>query len=96
MANPKKKFVPPPKKNIPLIYVGSSFPDGSLFRFRIYANGIPEQVLQRVKNKTALKNLFVTPDKLSSAMLNVKAQGHPLYLCNRQIENELLSNKEDS
>lgn len=94
MANPKKKFVQAPKKNIPLIYVGTSFPDGSLFRFRIYANGIPEQVLQKVKNKAALKNLFVTPDKLSSAMLNVKAQGHPLYLCNRQIETELLS-KED-
>lgn len=95
MANPKKKFIPPPKKNIPLIYVGTSFPDGSLFRFRVYTNGIPEQVLRSVKNKAALKNLFVTPDKLSSAMLNVKAQGHPLYLCNRQIENELLSNKED-
>lgn len=94
MANPKKKFVSAPKKNIPLIYVGTSFPDGSLFRFRVYANGIPEQVLRRVKNKAALKNLFVTPDKLSSAMLNVKAQGHPLFLCNRQIENELLS-KED-
>lgn len=94
MANPKKKFVPAPKKNIPLIYVGTSFPDGSLFRFRVYANGIPEQVLRSVKNKAALKNLFVTPDKLSSAMLNVKAQGHPLFLCNRQIENELLS-KED-
>jgi hypothetical protein len=65
-----------------------------LFRFRVYANGIPEQVLRSVKNKAALKNLFVTPDKLSSAMLNVKAQGHPLFLCNRQIENELLS-KED-
>ena len=95
MANPKKKFIPPPKKNIPLIYVGTSFPDGSLFRFRVYTNGIPEQVLRSVKNKAALKNLFVTPDKLSSAMLNVKAQGHPVYLCNRQIENELLSNKED-
>ena len=94
MANPKKKFVPTPKKNIPLIYVGTSFPDGSLFRFRVYANGIPEQVLLKVKNKTALKNLFVTPAELSSAMLNVKAQGHPLYLCNRQIEKELLS-KED-
>lgn len=94
MANPKKKFVPAPKKNIPLIYVGSSFPDGSLSRFRIYSNGIPEHVLKSVKNKAALKNLFVTPDKLSSAMLNVKAQGHPLYLCNRQIETELLS-KED-
>lgn len=94
MAKSKKKFVQAPKKNIPLIYVGTSFPDGSLFRFRIYTNGIPEQVLRSVKNKVALKNLFVTPDKLSSAMLNVKAQGHPLYLCNRQIENELLS-KED-
>lgn len=94
MAKSKKKFVQAPKKNIPLIYVGTSFPDGSLFRFRIYTNGIPEQVLRSVKNKAALKNLFVTPDKLSSAMLNVKAQGHPLYLCNRQIENELLS-KED-
>lgn len=94
MAKSKKKFVQAPKKNIPLIYVGTSFPDGSLFRFRIYINGIPEQVLRSVKNKAALKNLFVTPDKLSSAMLNVKAQGHPLYLCNRQIENELLS-KED-
>lgn len=94
MANPKKKFVQTPKKNIPLIYVGVSFPDGSLSRYRIYSNGIPEHVLQSVKNKTALKNLFVTPDKLGSAMLNVKAQGHPLNLCNRQIENELLS-KED-
>ena len=94
MAKSKKKFVQAPKKNIPLIYVGTSFPDGSLFRFRIYTNGIPEQVLRSVKNKVALKNLFVTPDKLSSAMLNVKAQGHPLYLCNRQIEKELLS-KED-
>lgn len=94
MANPKKKFVTTPKKNIPLIYVGTSFPDGSLSKFRIYSNGIPEQVLKRVKNKTALKNLFITPAELGSAMLNVKAQGHPLYLCNRQIEKELLS-KED-
>ena len=94
MANPKKKFVPTPKKNIPLIYVGTSFPDGSLSKFHIYSNGIPEQVLKRVKNKTALKNLFITPAELGSAMLNVKAQGHPLYLCNRQIEKELLS-KED-
>ena len=94
MANPKKKFVTTPKKNIPLIYVGTSFPDGSLSKFRIYSNGIPEQVLKRVKNKTALKNLFITPAELGSAMLNIKAQGHPLYLCNRQIEKELLS-KED-
>lgn len=94
MAKSKKNFVQTPKKNIPLIYVGTSYPDGSLFRLRIYSNGIPEQALRIVKNKAALKNLFVTPDKLSSAMLNVKAQGHPLYLCNRQIENELLS-KED-
>lgn len=94
MANPKKKFVQTPKKNIPLIYVGASFPDGSLNKFRVYSNGIPEHVLKSVKNKTALKNLFVTPDKLGSAMLNVKAKGHPLNLCYRQIKNELLS-KED-
>lgn len=94
MANMKKKFVPAPKKNIPLIYVGTSFPDGSLSKFRICSNGIPEHVLNKVKNKAAFKNLFVPPEKLSTAMLNVKAQGHPLYLCNRQIEKELLS-KED-
>ena len=94
MAKSKNKFVPAPKKNITLIYVGTSFPDGSLSKYSVFSNGIPEQVLKRINNKNAFRNLFVPPSELGSAMLNVKAKGHPLNLCNRQIEKELLS-KED-
>lgn len=76
-----------------LIYVGPSIQGGILSRFRIYENGIPDKVFEGVKNRNALKKLFVKPEELGGAMLNVKVSGHPLNLCYKTIEKEFF--KED-
>lgn len=80
-------------KKLVLVYVGPSIQGGILTRFRIYENGIPDNVLNGVENKNALKKLFVTPEELGGAMLNVKVSGHPLNLCYKTIEKEFF--KED-
>ena len=88
-----KKVFRQPQKNLTLIYVGPGVFGGVLTRFKIYKNGIPDNVLQGVKNVSALKKLFVLPEDLGGAMLNVKAKGHPLNLCYTAIEKEF--SKED-
>lgn len=94
MARKKQNFEQIKKKNIPLVYVGASFPNGKLTRFRIYANGVPSHIFQGVKDVEALKKLFVPASELGAAILNVRVQGHPLNLYYKRIEKEI-SLKED-
>jgi hypothetical protein len=94
MARKKQNFEQVKKKNIPLVYVGATFPNGKLTRFRIYANGVPDHVFQGVKDVIALKKLFVPASELGAAILNVRVQGHPLNVYYKRIEKEI-SLKED-
>lgn len=94
MNKNKKKVTPETKNKVVLVYVGPTLKNRLLTKYRIYPNGIPEYVLDKVTNKKALKKLFVATDNLGAAMLEVKVKGMPLNVYYNMILKEI-QNKEE-
>jgi len=65
------------------IYIGPVMKGTRLQKYAMFIDEIPEEY----KNNKVLKRLFVTPDKLSGAMKDVKTKGTMLNTFYEQARN---------
>lgn len=85
MVSKKKKET----KAEPVIYVGSTLPNGILFRYTVFCGNFPPHIVELMDKSPALRGLMVPISKLQQAKKDVETQGHILNLYAKNVVKEI-------